>query len=52
MIGSAYIPMGNVLVNLDRYEEAIAAFQRAASLDPDGDAGEYARKAIRFLRQR
>ena len=44
--------MGSTLVNLGRHEEAIAAYQRAASFDPDGEFSKNARKAIRILLKR
>ena len=44
--------MGYALNDLGRRTEAIAAYQRAASLDPNGDAGELARNNIRILRER
>ena len=52
MIGSAYIPMGYALNDLGRRTEAIAAWQRAASLDPDGTIGELARNNLRILLKR
>ena len=48
----AYNNMGIALDDLGRYTEAIAAYRRAASLDPDGDTGEIAREGLRILRER
>ncbi|HEX2981364.1 MAG TPA: tetratricopeptide repeat protein [Anaerolineaceae bacterium] len=42
----AYLHLGIALLQLGKTEEAQANFLRAAELDPDGDAGEQARRFI------